>query len=124
MKKFATAVNCTDGRVQEPVIQYLKKQYGVHYVDMITEAGPDKILAENKEKYKINSIKQRIELSLRQHGSSVVLMAGHAHCDGNPVDKKIHIAQILNSAATIRNWYPDIEIIPVWIGEDWKIEPL
>ena len=124
MKKFATAVNCTDGRVQEPVIQYLKQHYGVHYVDMITEAGPDKILAENKEKYKINSIKQRVDLSVRQHGSKVVLMAGHTNCDGNPVDKKIHIAQILNSAATIRNWHPEIEIIPVWIGEDWKVEPL
>lgn len=124
MKKFATAVNCMDGRVQEPVIHYLKKNYGVHYVDLITEHGPDKILAENKEKFKLNSIRQRLEVSVRQHGSRVILMAGHEHCTGNPVNKKIHVAQILNSAATIRNWYPDLEILPVWIGEDWAIEVL
>ena len=124
MKKFATAVNCMDGRVQEPVIRFMKKKFGVHYVDMITEPGPDKILADNKEKYKIGSIRQRLEISVRQHGSRIILMAGHEHCAGNPVDKMTHIAQILNSAATIRNWFPEVEIIPVWIGEDWEVEPL
>lgn len=124
MKKFATAVNCLDGRVQEPVILYLKKNYHVDYVDMITESGPDKILAENTEKFKINSIKQRIETSVRQHGSRVIVMIGHAHCTGNPVPKETHIAQILNSSATIRNWHPGLEIVPVWIGEDWVVEPL
>ena len=32
---FATAINCMDGRVQIPVIEYLKKEFKVDYVDMI-----------------------------------------------------------------------------------------
>lgn len=48
--KFATALNCMDGRVQIPIIEFLKKKFKVDYVDMITEPGIDKILAEeNKE---------------------------------------------------------------------------
>ncbi len=35
-----------DGRTQLTVINYLQKHFGVVHVDMITEAGPNKILAE------------------------------------------------------------------------------
>ena len=47
--KFATAINCMDGRTQIPVIEWLKKEYGVDYVNMINEPGPNKILAENRD---------------------------------------------------------------------------
>ena len=43
--RFGTAVNCMDGRVQEPVLAWLKERYELEHVDMITEAGPDKALA-------------------------------------------------------------------------------
>ncbi len=39
MGKFVTAINCMDGRVQIPVIEYLKNNYGINYVDMITAPG-------------------------------------------------------------------------------------
>ena len=124
MKKFASAVNCMDGRVQEPVINYLKSNYKVDYVDMITEPGPDKIIAEDSDKYKMNSIKQRLDISVNGHGSKIIVMVGHTNCAGNPVDKETHIAQTLQSAATIKSWFPEVKIIPVWIGDDWVVEPL
>ncbi len=41
-----------DGRVQEPVIKFLKEKYKVDFVDMITEArGMDRILAERDKKF-------------------------------------------------------------------------
>ena len=46
-KKFGTAINCMDGRVQEPVAKFLKEIYGIDFVDTITEPGPVKILSEN-----------------------------------------------------------------------------
>ncbi len=45
---FATAINCMDGRTQEPIINYMKNKFKVDYVDMISEPGPVKALAENK----------------------------------------------------------------------------
>ncbi len=124
MKTFACAVNCMDGRVQEPVIRYLKENFEIDYVDMITEAGPDKILSEEPDGFKVNSIKQRLDVSVNKHGSKIILMAGHADCAGNPVDKETHVVQTLNSAARIKKWYPEAEIIPVWITENWEVEPI
>ena len=48
-KKFATAITCMDGRIQIPVIEYIKSNYGVDYVDVITEPGPNKILSDNTD---------------------------------------------------------------------------
>ena len=38
--KFGTVVNCTDGRVQYPVMDYLKKNYAFDFFDSANEAGP------------------------------------------------------------------------------------
>ncbi|MEN6292607.1 MAG: carbonic anhydrase [Methanobacterium sp.] len=43
---FATCLNCIDGRVQLPVINWIMKNYNVKYVDMITKAGMDGFLAD------------------------------------------------------------------------------
>ncbi|KYK20479.1 hypothetical protein AYK25_04770 [Thermoplasmatales archaeon SM1-50] len=46
-KKFITAINCMIGRVQLPIIHWMRKQYAVDYVDMITEPAPIKIFSQN-----------------------------------------------------------------------------
>jgi hypothetical protein len=56
--KFATAINCIDGRTQNPVIEWMRKHYSVSYADMITEPGVDAILAENRDIRTIESIKE------------------------------------------------------------------
>ncbi|MCB0804821.1 MAG: hypothetical protein KDC05_03430 [Bacteroidales bacterium] len=124
MKAFAAAVNCMDGRVQEPVIKYLKENFEIDYVDMITEPGPDRILSEEQESIRVNSIKQRLDISVNKHGSKIILVSGHDDCAGNPTDKETHIVQTLNSAARIKKWFPSAEVIPVWINSDWEVEPV
>ena len=39
--KFCTSVSCMDGRIQIPIIQWLKENHYVNYVDTITEPGVD-----------------------------------------------------------------------------------
>lgn len=124
MDVFATAVICVDGRIQEPVQKFLKKKYRVDFVDVITEPGPAKILAEHSDIYKIKSIKQRLDMSVENSGSRIILMGGHHDCSSNPVEKDTHIAQILNASALLKEWYPDVNVIPVWISERWEVEPL
>jgi hypothetical protein len=36
---FATVINCTEGNIQLPVLNYIIKHFGVDYVDNITEQG-------------------------------------------------------------------------------------
>ena len=38
--KFGTLINCSDGRVQYPVMDYLKKSYDIEYFNAANEAGP------------------------------------------------------------------------------------
>lgn len=124
MDVYATAVICVDGRIQEPVQQFLKDNYRVDFVDVITEPGPAKILAEHSDIYKMKSIRQRLEMSVKHSGSKLILMGGHYDCSSNPVDHATHIAQILNASALLKEWYPDAEIVSAWVDKEWKVNVL
>jgi carbonic anhydrase len=86
---------------------------------MITEPGPNKVLAENKDKAALESIKRRVEISTMKHGSSHIAIVGHHECAGNPVEKETQLKQILESIKTVRSWAPKAEIIGLWIDEKW-----
>jgi len=116
---FATAVNCMDGRTQLPVIEFLKAEYGVDYVDAVTEPGPIKILAEGSDSFLVESIKKRVGISVEKHGSKVVALVGHFDCAGNPVDKETQLEQLEASARRAAGWGYEIEIIKVWVDENW-----
>ncbi len=120
-KSFATAINCMDGRVQIPIIEYLKINYNVDYVDMITEPGPIKILSENIDNDLINSIKRRVIISVEKHNSNLIAVVGHHDCAGNPEGKETQIKQILKSIKVIKSWYANIQIIGLWVDENWKV---
>jgi hypothetical protein len=120
--KFATAVNCMDGRVQLPVINWLRENLSIDYVDMITEPGPDKILAEGSAATQ-DSIKARVLISVNKHGSDTILVAAHHDCAGNPVARAQHEEHIRQSIIRIHSWnLPVKRIFGAWIGENWKVE--
>ncbi|MBL6989906.1 MAG: hypothetical protein ISR65_09010 [Bacteriovoracaceae bacterium] len=126
-KHFATAVNCIDGRVQLPVIEYLKSNYDVDYVDMITETGPIKIITENVDSSKIERIKRLIDLSIVKHGSKHVAVVGHHDCAGNSVEKETQIEQIEASIHILKQVYEEVEFIGIWVDETFqphKVYPL
>ncbi len=119
--KFATAINCMDGRVQIPVIEWLKKEYGVSYIDMITEPGPNKILAENKDSAVIESIKRRVEISVNKHASKLIAIVGHYDCAGNPVEKNTQLKQILSAIKTVKLWNFEAQVIGLWVDHNWEV---
>jgi hypothetical protein len=124
MVTFVTAINCMDGRVQIPIIYWMKKEYKVGYVDMITEPGPIKILSENTNATLINSIKQRVKLSVTQHKSNIIAIIGHHDCTGNPVDKDTQIAQLRDSVKLIESWNLPATIISLWVDKDWIVHKI
>jgi hypothetical protein len=120
-KSFATAINCIDGRVQEPVIKFVTKQFAVDYVDMITEPGPDKLLSENKDIDVIESIKKRTLISVEKHGSKAIIIAGHYDCAANPAGEQEHRRQIEEAVQRIKEWDLGADIYGVWIDENWRV---
>lgn len=117
---FATAINCMDGRVQTAVKDYMQKNYGVDFVDAITEPGPVKILAENSPKELIEDIKTCIGISVEKHGSKVIAIVGHHDCAGNPVPKEEQVKQLALAKETVEAMGFGVEIILLYVEGDWK----
>lgn len=115
--KFGTAINCMDGRAQIPVIEWLKKRYCVDYVDMITEPGPERLLAEDKDRMSIESIRRRLEISVSRHNSKLVAIVGHQDCAGNPADKETKLRQISNAIKTVESWNFKVQIVGLWVSQ-------
>ncbi|MDQ7033188.1 MAG: hypothetical protein Q9M37_10825 [Desulfonauticus sp.] len=121
--KFCTVINCMDGRVQLPVINYLLKRFNVDYVDSITEPGPILILAEQKNKTLIDSILARVNVSIEKHSSVGIAVVGHYDCAGNPVSKDVQLQQLQKAVQFLREKY-DVPIISLWVDENWQVEEI
>lgn len=111
-----------DGRVQLPVIEWLKSQYGVDHVDVITEPGPHKILACGSS-IRTDAIRDRMLISVQAHGSRVVALAAHADCAGNPAPKEESLRQLQEGMKVIQSWGHPVTIIGLWVDStDWLVE--
>jgi hypothetical protein len=118
---FATVINCMDGRTQLPLNEWASKEFGVDYVDTITEPGPNGILAKGKGPL-VDSIKDRVLISVKGHGSRTIVLVGHFDCAGNPGPREMQDRQVLQGIELIRTWELPARILGVWVGDDWKVE--
>ncbi len=46
-ESFVTAVLCIDGRFRRCLVEWVAAHFGIDYVDLVTEPGPDRVLAED-----------------------------------------------------------------------------
>jgi hypothetical protein len=122
--KFYTAINCMDGRVQLPVIQYLQKRFNVEYVDSITEAGPTLILAKQNNKALVQAILERVEISLDKHNSVGIAIVGHQDCAGIPAPHDEQIAHLINATQFLRSRYENMMVIGLWVDSDWEVHEI
>ncbi len=122
--KFVTSINCMDGRVQLPVIEFLMEEYNAQYVDMITEPGPNKVLAECQDSDIIDSIKRRVEVSTEKHNSKLIAIVGHYDCGGNPAEEEEQIIQINRAIEKVIPWNENVQVIGLWVDENWKVNKL
>ncbi|OGZ64023.1 MAG: hypothetical protein A3A98_03585 [Candidatus Staskawiczbacteria bacterium RIFCSPLOWO2_01_FULL_40_39] len=121
---FACAINCMDGRVQDAVKNYMKDAYKVDFVDMVTEPGPNKILAENINSSIIENIKTRVGISFHHHRATVLAIVGHHGCAGNPVEKDIQLLHLQKAKKTVESFGFGGEIILLWVNEQWRAEKI
>lgn len=111
-----------DGRVQDAVKDYMKENYGVDYVDMITEPGPNKILCDSNgcDKAVIEDIKKRVEISVHHHGSKVVAIVGHDGCAGNPATKEEQVEHLKKAKEAVEKFGLGVEVVLLYVKDDWK----
>jgi hypothetical protein len=81
--RFGTAINCIDGRTQEPVIDFMKQKYDIDGVDMVTFPGVDGVISNGENSDKIVFIRNAVSLSIEKHHSRIIAVVGHFDCAGN-----------------------------------------
>ena len=119
METRATSLNCMDGRVQLPVLTWIKANYPVDFVDVITEAGMDGVLAKQED---ISEILRSVNVSVTLNKSTRLFVVGHHDCRGNPVDKKAHREEIAEAVKRLKPLWPAQEIIGLWVNDRWQVE--
>lgn len=140
---FFTSVGCMDGRVYPAVLLYGQNKFGAKYADTITETGlvgqisrlqlPSQgdsgQVKKNADPKLLESIKNKILISITRHLSKGIVVHGHQECAGNPVADQQHKEEVREAAKIIRGMLGamDLEVKPLFLirsGEDWAIEEL
>lgn len=119
--KFATAITCIDGRVQQPVADWMKLHTNVHYVDLITEPGPDKVLS-SESTFVVDEIIRKVSFSIRYHDSPVVALCGHHDCAANHATKEEHVEQIIEGVRVLMSYRLNVRLLGLWLSEWNSIE--
>ena len=120
---FYTAVNCMDGRIQESVTNYIKKKYNVLFVDMITGAGPVKILSDKKTE-NLKSIISCIDISLKNHKSKGIAIVAHYDCAGNPISDEEQKNLLKKAVTFLVAEYENISVCGLWVSKNGKVEKI
>ena len=113
--KFATAINCIDGRVQTPVLDWMKLHLNVDYVDLITEPGADGAMVLSTEIR--TRIFDKVCLSLKVHNPIAIAIAGHWDCKANPLAREEHLEQIREGVRIIEAWGLRRRVVGLWVNE-------
>ena len=91
---------------------------------MITEPGPNLIIADNKDTIKIDSILHRINISIDVHKSKRIVIVGHTDCAGNPNSDDKQIEQLLLSKNSLLKLYPQVEVFALWVNSNFEVEEI
>jgi len=118
---FATAINCMDGRAQDPVARWMRQHLGVEYVDTITEPGPDRVMTLGSPEG-LESIRTRVLVSVEKHRSRAVAICAHHDCAGNPVSRESHRDQLRECVRIIQSWKLPVRVLALWVNEHWTVE--
>ena len=119
--KFGTAINCIDGRTQEPVIDFMKHKYGIDGVDMVTFPGVDGVMSSGISDA-IVLLRNAVSISIEKHGSRIIAVIGHFDCAGNPGNREHHYANIGKAVQQVSSWNFDAEIVGLYVNDKRQIE--
>jgi hypothetical protein len=119
---FAAAVTCIDGRTHEPVTAWMRERFGVEYVDLLTQPGPDLALCCAAEETLVH-LRDSLAVSADAHRSAVLVIAGHADCAANPVSEAQHRSHVRRATSRALAWAPPgMRVVGVWVDAEGLVE--
>src|SRR5690606_12747199 len=97
-----TVVGCMDGRVQDVISEFGQKTLNSRFPDTITEPGIVGMLTQMQSADFLESLKQKLLISLDKHHANGIIVDGHQECAGDPVDDKVQREHIKKAVEVIR----------------------
>jgi hypothetical protein len=119
--RFALAITCIDGRVQRPVVEYMRRKYGVDYVDLITEPGPERALTDSTRSWVQAAIQRNARFSVKGHDAELIAVTAHDDCLGNDADPGTRLAQLRAAQQVVTDWSLGVEVIALWVHMDGRV---
>jgi hypothetical protein len=120
--RFGTAINCIDGRTQEPVLEFMKQRYNIDGVDMVTFPGVDGVISNGENSDKIALIRNAVSISIEKHRSHIIAVVGHFDCAGNPGDREHHYAHIQKAVQEVSSWSFHAQFVGFYVNDKKHIE--
>jgi hypothetical protein len=118
---FSTAITCIDGRVHPPLVAWMQGLFSVAHVDLITEPGPDQVVARMPERAQ-ELLRAKVALSVTGHASRLLVLAGHHDCLADPVAEDEHREQLRLAVPVLLSWDLGVRVVAVWVNASWQIE--
>jgi hypothetical protein len=122
-ERFAVVLNCIDGRTQQPLLDWVRRELDVRHVDVVTEPGVDGVLARGDDTA-LQGLLDKVCVSRLAHGAVALVVAGHHDCAANPGDADAHAADLTRAAAAIRQALPELPVRAVYVDHTWDVTPL
>lgn len=119
--KFALAITCIDGRVQRPVVDYLRKTYGFDYVDLITIPGPEHSLTHPVSLGGAEYVKLNGMFSIENHKASLVALAAHDDCAGNSAPREVRDRELEAAVKSVSAWTNGVPVVGVWVDKSGNV---
>lgn len=69
-------------------------------------------------------IKSNVLHSVEHENSKIIVVPAHHDCEGNPVEKNEQLSQLNNAVATIKSWKLPVDVIGVWLNEQFQVVPI
>ena len=121
-----------DGRAQEVVADFGQKKFGARFPDTITEAGLVGQLSNNSKESLLDSVKQKLLISLEKHHSRGIVVHGHQECALlSGVDDERHKDDIRQSVHKIKSLInSSVPVVGVFVKRssrdysEWVVEEI
>ncbi len=93
-------------------------------MDVVSEPGPNRILAEDSDGNAAASIERRVGVSVERHRSVGIAVVGHHDCAGNPSTAAEQNQHTTAAVLRIRSSFPHIEVVGLWVNDRWEVTEL
>jgi hypothetical protein len=122
-ERFAVLLNCIDGRTQQPLLEWVRRELDVSHVDVVTEPGVDGVLARGDDTT-VQALLDKVCVSRLAHGAVALVLAGHHDCAANPGEATSHLQDLSRAVEVVGKALPELPVQAVYVDSTWSVTPL